>query len=50
MYTQSLLTPLTRAEELKQQLEDLTGEVYLRIPNKFCPMCGECITKERGGE
>lgn len=40
-YAKSLLAPLTRAEELRQQLQDLTGEVYLQLPNKFCPMCGE---------
>lgn len=40
-YTKPLLAPLTRAEELRQQLQDLTGEVYVRLPNRFCPMCGE---------
>jgi hypothetical protein len=51
MYTKSsILAPNTRAEELKQQLEDLTGEVYLQLPNKFCPMCGGRIPKERGGK
>lgn len=40
-YIQPLLAPLTRAEELRRQLQDLTGEVYVRLPNKFCPMCGE---------
>lgn len=46
-YTKPLLAPLTRAEELRQQLQDLTGEVYVRLPNKFCPMCGE---KKGGAE
>lgn len=32
-YTKPLLAPLTRAEELRQELSDLTGEVYLQIPN-----------------
>lgn len=42
MYAQSsIFAPLPGPEELKQQLEDLTGEVYLQLPNKFCPMCGE---------
>ena len=40
-YIKPLLAPLTRAEELRQQLQDLTGEVYVRLPNKFCPICGE---------
>lgn len=40
-YTAPSLAPLTRAEALRQELLNLTGEVYLRLPNKFCPMCGE---------
>ena len=50
-YTKPLLAPLTRAEELRQELFDFTGEVYLQIQNEYCPMCGEKITripKERG--
>ena len=42
---------MTKAEELRQQLLDLTGEVYLQIPNEYCAMCGEKIIrtpKERG--
>ena len=31
--TKPLLAPLTRAEELRQELLDLTGEVYLQIQN-----------------
>ena len=44
-YTKPLLVPLTRADELRQQLLDLTGEVYLLIPNEYCAMCGEKITR-----
>lgn len=40
-YAKPLLAPLTREEELRQKLQDLTGEVYLQLPNKFCPMCGK---------
>lgn len=38
-----LCAPLTKTEELRQQLEDLTGEAYIQIPNTFCAMCGEKI-------
>lgn len=44
-YTQPLLAPLTKADELRQRLQDLTGEVYLQLPNEFCPMCGERKSK-----
>lgn len=52
-YTKPLFAPMTRAEQLRQELLDLTGEVYLKISNEYCAMCGEKITrtpKERGGE
>ena len=42
-HTRPLLAPLTRAEELRQELLDLTGEVYLQIQNEYCAMCGEKI-------
>ena len=47
-FAKSFSAPLTRAGELRQQLEDLTGEAYVIIPNKYCPFCGEEI-KEEGG-
>lgn len=46
-YTAPMLAPLTRAEELRQELTNITGEVYLPLPNLYCPMCGEI--KEREG-
>ena len=42
-YSAPMLAPLTRAEELRQELLNLTGEVYLILPHKYCPMCGEKI-------
>lgn len=35
----SLLAPETHIEELRQELEDLTGEMYIKISNNYCPMC-----------
>lgn len=40
-YAAPLLAPLTRAEELRQELINLTGEEFLYLPNQYCPMCGE---------
>lgn len=37
----SVLAPATREEELRQQLHDLTGEVYVPIEAKYCPLCGK---------
>ena len=42
-YTKPLLAPVTRADELRQELLNLTGEIYLPLPHKYCPMCGEKI-------
>ena len=41
-----MLAPLTRAEELRQKLTNLTGEVYLQLPNEYCAMCGERLNKK----
>lgn len=36
----SVLAPLTHTEELRQKLEDITGEMYLELPKQYCSMCG----------
>ena len=46
-HTKLLLAPLTRDEELRQELLDLTGEVYLQIQNEYCAMCGEKIMRTK---
>ena len=40
-----LTAPLTREQELRDELVNLTGEVYLPIPTSYCPICGEKIEK-----
>ena len=40
-----LTAPLTREQELRDELVNLTGEVYLPISISFCPICGEKIKK-----
>lgn len=40
-YSAPILAPMTEAEELRQRLTDLTGEVYLTVLNRYCPMCGK---------
>lgn len=36
----NVLAPLTHTEELRQELEDITGEMYLEFPKQYCPVCG----------
>lgn len=40
------LAPITRGEELRQQLKNSTGETYLPLWHKFCPMCGKKLEVE----
>lgn len=39
-YTMPLLAPITRADELRNELLNLTGERYLHLEAKYCPLCG----------
>lgn len=49
-HTMPLLAPLTRAEELRQELINITGEVYIPIATIYCPMCGERLQKGENDE
>lgn len=40
-HTMPVLAPITRADELRHELINLTGEIYLPIEAIYCPMCGE---------
>lgn len=39
-YAKPALAPLTVEQELRDRLVDLTGEVFLSLPTRYCPMCG----------
>lgn len=39
-YLRPVLAPATREQELRDKLLELTGEVYVLVPHKFCPVCG----------
>ena len=45
--TQQLLRrasmPLTREEELMDELQDITGVVYLMYQPLYCPICGKKV-------
>lgn len=49
-YSAPVLAPMTRTEELRQQLYNLTGEVYSELPKRFCPMCGRRLPQPPKGE
>lgn len=48
-YAKPLLAPLTAEQELRYKLFDMTGEVYLQVPVKYCPFCGELKESEKCG-
>lgn len=39
-YMRPVAAPLTAADELRHRLLDLTGEEYVLVATRFCPMCG----------
>lgn len=45
-HTMPLLAPLTEVEELEHKLLNLTGEQFIPLPQKFCPVCGERIEQK----
>ena len=45
-YLKPVSAPLTRKEELEQELEDITGEAYVKLNANYCPMCGRKLNKE----
>lgn len=39
-YSKPILAPLTRAGALRDELIDITGENYVPVEAKYCPVCG----------
>lgn len=49
LYASSMLAPTTRIEAMRQELEELTGETYIPVPKRYCPLCGAKMDgKEEG--
>lgn len=42
-YTCGILAPLTPEGELKDRLEDMTGESYALFIPDYCPICGKKV-------
>lgn len=41
--TRSLMAPLTPEGELRDRLEDMTGETYVAFNPVYCPFCGKKV-------
>ena len=39
----SLLAPMTPEGELRDRLEDMTGETYVNYVPTYCPICGKKV-------
>ena len=39
-HTMPALAPITRVDELRHEIQNLIGEVYIPYPLLFCPTCG----------
>lgn len=45
-YSEPLLAPLTETQALRDRLIELTGEVYIELEKRFCPVCGEELDED----
>lgn len=45
-YAKPFSMPLTREEEVRQKLIELTGEEFVNIDAIFCPFCGKKLEGE----
>lgn len=42
-YMKPILAPASLAGELRDKLSDITGEEYMQIDAKYCPICGRLL-------
>ena len=40
-YMRPVMAPMTRAGELYNEAQNITGMAYVRIPARYCPICGQ---------
>lgn len=45
-YAKPILAPITEVQELRDKLLDMTGELYVEFPKRYCPFCGKEINKK----
>lgn len=48
VYAKPVLAPLTHEQEMMDELLEMTGETYIPLQKKFCPMCGREGGKRNG--
>ena len=47
-YARRMSMPMTREQELIEQLEDYVGEGYISFYPQYCPICGKKVEWEGG--
>ncbi len=46
----NLSAPLTNKERLRQELQNITGEMYSEFPRRYCPHCGKFLGECKNGK
>ena len=49
-FAKPILSPTTELQELKDKILDMTGELYVEFPKRYCPFYGEEIGKKSMGD
>ena len=49
-YSMPMLAPATEVEALRQKIQNMTGEAFVILPKRYCPMCGAKLEEMRGAE
>ena len=48
LYSEPILTPATEVGVLRQKVQSMTGETFVILPKKYCPMCGVRLKELEG--
>lgn len=43
-----ILAPATEVAALRQKIQDMTGETFVILPKRYCPMCGAKLKELEG--
>ena len=49
-YSMPILAPATEVEALRQEIQNKTGETFVILPKRYCPMCGAKLAELKGTE
>ena len=47
-YSKPILAPASEVGVLRQKIQDMTGEAFVILPKRYCPMCGAKLAELKG--